>query len=111
MPVSSSARCISACVVPAAPSYAMPRAMAALSGPHRRGVTRHVVRAIDRCGFIARLGVGVPLAVRAQANPSPAQQNPAAMGAMDSTDRPSAMAAHEAMSGPLDADPHMVLTP
>ncbi len=71
----------------------------------------HVVLAIARCCFIATLGVGVPLAVRAQANPSPAQQNPAAMGAMDSTDRPSAMAAHEAMSGPLDADPHMVLTP
>ena len=71
----------------------------------------HVVPAIARCCFIATLGVGVPLAVRAQANPSPAQQNPAAMGAMDSTDRPSAMAAHEAMSGPLDADPHMVLTP
>src|SRR5256886_8139596 len=54
---------------------------------HPREVTMHVVLAIARCCFIATLGVGVPLAVRAQANPSPAQQNPAAMGAMDSTDR------------------------
>jgi len=72
----------------------------------------HIVpAAIARCCIITTLAVGMPLMVRAQANPPPSHQDPAAMGAMDSTDRPSAMAAHDAMSGPLGADPYMVLTP
>jgi hypothetical protein len=38
-------------------------------------------------------------------------QTPLDMGAMDSTDRRAVDAAHAAMSGPMAADPHMVLTP
>lgn len=33
------------------------------------------------------------------------------MGAMDSTDRPVTAAAHAAMSGPIETDPHLTLTP
>jgi hypothetical protein len=33
------------------------------------------------------------------------------MGAMDSTDHPVTTAAHDAMSGPINMDPHMTLTP
>jgi hypothetical protein len=38
-------------------------------------------------------------------------QTPMEMGAMDSTDRRAVDAAHAAMSGPMAADPHMVLSP
>ncbi len=48
----------------------------------------------------------LPAACRAQ---QPAQAGE--MGAMDSTDHNAAAAAHEAMGGPLRADPHLRMTP
>jgi hypothetical protein len=53
------------------------------------------------------LALACAAACRAQ---QPAQA-PTEMGAMDSTDRRAAQAAHEAMSGPMSMDPHMTLTP
>jgi len=60
---------------------------------------------IARYSLVAAMVVALPAACRAQAGQA------AQMGAMDSTDHPAAMAAHDAMSGPISMDPHMILTP
>jgi len=60
---------------------------------------------VARYSIVALIVVGFPAACRAQAGQGAAQ-----MGAMDSTDHPAAMAAHDAMSGPISPDPHMILT-
>src|SRR2546422_492559 len=72
----------------------------------RREVTIQFVAAlIARCCVIATLVAGLPAGCRAQAQQG--HQDAAEMGAMDSTDQHVTGAAHDAMSGPLGADPHM----
>jgi hypothetical protein len=55
---------------------------------------------------LALLFVATPALSQGQAGETPAE-----MGAMDSTDHPSAMLAHQAMSGSMTEDAHMRLTP
>jgi len=57
---------------------------------------------------ISRLAVLLAASVACRAEGA---QSPAELGALDSTDHAAAAAAHEAMSGPMPADPHMRLTP
>ena len=56
---------------------------------------------------VAALALGACTACRAR---EPVQI-PMDMSGLDSTDERTGQAAHEAMSGPMAADPHMVLTP
>ena len=57
------------------------------------------------------IALGVLLVANPALSPGQTGQTPAEMGAMDSTDHPSAMIAHQAMSGAMPEDAHMRLTP
>src|SRR3989454_4016375 len=78
-------------------------------GLPREVTIQFVAALIARCCVIATLVAGLPAGCRAQAHRG--HQDVAEMGAMDSTDQHVTGAAHDAMSGPLGADPHMLLTP
>src|SRR2546422_3883252 len=78
-------------------------------GLPREVTIQFVAALIARCCVIATLVAGLPAGCRAQAHRG--HQDAAEMGAMDSTDQHVTGAAHDAMSGPLGADPHMLLTP
>src|SRR2546428_12698764 len=95
--------------MPGGPAAAI-RGLPKLPPGLRREVTIQSVGAlIARCCVIATLVAGLPAGCRAQAHQG--HQDAAEMGAMDSTDQHVTGAAHDAMSGPLGADPHMLLTP
>src|SRR2546427_9069834 len=78
-------------------------------GLPREVTIQFVAALIARCCVIATLVAGLPAGCRAQAHRG--HQDAAEMGAMDSTDQHVTGAAHDAMSGPLGADSHMLLTP
>ena len=61
--------------------------------------------------IIRLIALGALLLATPARSPGQTGQTPAEMGAMDSTDHPSAMLAHQAMSGALTEDAHMLLTP
>src|SRR5438067_9340152 len=65
------------------------------------------MRARSALGWIVGTSILlIPAGCRAQAG-----QGTPDMTAMDSVDQHTSQAAHEAMSGPMAADPHMTMTP
>jgi hypothetical protein len=69
-------------------------------------MTRPIQRIVP---LVATLLVGLHAGCRGQARVG--HEDAAAMGAMDSSDHPAAMVAHDAMSGAISMDLHMRMTP